>query len=580
MKKMNALALAMSLLMAPALWAQCPTHPEFYQAASQWTTQSLLSELIVVAEELPGWTLELNGAGLDLENNPHLTVLPAIAFDESLTVTLRHWDNACVATAVSAEIASGDGILQRGTDVLNGDYVEVPFTFQANTPGAFTFALVLQDATRAPILEATLSLTVKPLYLLSLDLATGTTGTTTIGDYYVEGEEVAYGFSADDCHENLVTLLDGEPVENSGTIVMDADHELSTTLDLFTYEVTVTSEFGGHTDHEGLTQVACGEVLMVTATPAACSTFLGWSGDASGTENPLTLTNISGDMEITAMFSTTAIEVPDANFKAYLVASFDTDHDGEICPSEALAVTQINCSSRHITDLTGLSFFTNLWSLSAHGNQITLLPDMSNLSQLNSLTLSYNQLTSLPDLSHLTELRYLYLSNNLLTSLPDLANAPLMDTLVVDHNQLTSLPDLSNLTLLRILNCQSNQLTSLPSLSSLTQLYSLYCQNNQLTSLPDLSTFATLDILKCEDNQLTSMPDLSGLTSVRSLHMNDNLLTSVPDVSMLSTLESFRIHRNYLDSGDCPDIQAIEARNLLQFYWNPQKDQSTLSCPE
>ncbi len=56
------------------------------------------------------------------------------------------------------------------------------------------------------------------------------------------------------------------------------------------------------------------------------------------------------------------VNIPDANFKAALVddLSINTNGDGEIQVSEALATTNINVRDSHITDLSGIEAFTNL----------------------------------------------------------------------------------------------------------------------------------------------------------------------------------------------------------------------------
>ncbi|NLD71791.1 MAG: InlB B-repeat-containing protein, partial [Chloroflexi bacterium] len=54
---------------------------------------------------------------------------------------------------------------------------------------------------------------------------------------------------------------------------------------------------------------AYGDEVALTALPEPGWTFVGWSGDASGTTNPLTVT-ISGDTDITATFAL-AVEEPE-----------------------------------------------------------------------------------------------------------------------------------------------------------------------------------------------------------------------------------------------------------------------------
>ena len=137
------------------------------------------------------------------------------------------------------------------------------------------------------------------------------------------------------------------------------------------------------------------------------------------------------------------VNIPDANFKAYLVGNTDinTNGDTEIQVSEATAfngttICSINCSNMNIADLTGIEYFTSLCALQCSGNQLTSL-DVSQNTALEVLSCGDNQLTSL---------------------------------------------NVSSNTALQSLNCDDNQLTSLD-VSSNTALQWLYCQDNQLTSL-------------------------------------------------------------------------------------------------
>ena len=63
-------------------------------------------------------------------------------------------------------------------------------------------------------------------------------------------------------------------------------------------------------------------------------------------------------------------EIPDANFKAYLLENFDTDKNGKISIKEAEAVTEINCSGKGIKNLAGIELFVNLESLDCSNNQL------------------------------------------------------------------------------------------------------------------------------------------------------------------------------------------------------------------
>ena len=63
----------------------------------------------------------------------------------------------------------------------------------------------------------------------------------------------------------------------------------------------------------------------------------------------------------------TAIPIADANFKAYLVANFDTNGDGEISTTEAKQVTTINVNTDNIYSLDGIEYFTSLTQLTCNG---------------------------------------------------------------------------------------------------------------------------------------------------------------------------------------------------------------------
>ena len=83
------------------------------------------------------------------------------------------------------------------------------------------------------------------------------------------------------------------------------------------------------------------------------------------------------------------VEIPDPNFKAYLLENFDTNKDGNISLSEAKAVKEIDCSNRNIKDLTGIEKFENLESLNCNNNQLDELELRYN-KKLNRLVCTNN----------------------------------------------------------------------------------------------------------------------------------------------------------------------------------------------
>jgi len=138
------------------------------------------------------------------------------------------------------------------------------------------------------------------------------------------------------------------------------------------------------------------------------------------------------------------VNIPDANFKAYLVGNtaINTNGDTEIQVSEATAHGGgIECDYMNIADLTGIEAFTALTQLQCNNNQLTTL-DVSQNTSLTWLNCYDNQLTSL-NLNGATALEGLYAWNNQLVNLDVSQNTSLI-SLLCNNNQLISL-DLSQI---------------------------------------------------------------------------------------------------------------------------------------
>ena len=165
--------------------------------------------------------------------------------------------------------------------------------------------------------------------------------------------------------------------------------------------------------------------------------------------------------------------IPDANFRSYL-SGRNCVQGGWLVQDAANNVTELDVSSKNISDLTGISYFPNLWYLYCQNNTLTSL-DLSSLLVLNKLYCSGNRLTSLNLSSSIT---HLYCQNNQLSSL-----------------------NVSSLSELRYFNCSGNRLTSL-NLSSNKKMEKLECQDNQLTSLTLPSDDTYLYEVRCYGNKL------------------------------------------------------------------------------
>jgi len=127
------------------------------------------------------------------------------------------------------------------------------------------------------------------------------------------------------------------------------------------------------------------------------------------------------------------INFPDANFKAKLLEAnasneiaknlagvffkIDSNDDGEIQVTEALEVSNLNIEQANITNLSGISNFSNVTSLTIIDNQFTEIPGLNILTNLTSLTISSNLFFSEIDLSPLINLEKFENDGTALTTL-------------------------------------------------------------------------------------------------------------------------------------------------------------------
>jgi hypothetical protein len=179
------------------------------------------------------------------------------------------------------------------------------------------------------------------------------------------------------------------------------------------------------------------------------------------------------------------INIPDANFKAKLLTAatgntvdvasvlgdypgaptyynkIDTNNDGEIQISEALLIKYLNISSANITNLTGLSYFSNLENLICSYNQISSLSEVNLLTNLRQFHIWYNNNINLTEIN--------------LTNLINLKYLQLLGSNIINLN-------VSNNINLTGLSCQINSLTTLD-VSNCPQLNSLQCFGNLISYL-------------------------------------------------------------------------------------------------
>jgi uncharacterized repeat protein (TIGR02543 family) len=125
---------------------------------------------------------------------------------------------------------------------------------------------------------------------------------------------------------------DASGTTNSLTVTMNGNKNITANFAQMQYTLTVNAANGTVTRVPDQTTYSYGITVQLTATPAGGYTFSNWSGDASGTTNPLTIT-INGNKNITAIFTVIppTISLSTTNLSAHYydrTASFTISNSG------------------------------------------------------------------------------------------------------------------------------------------------------------------------------------------------------------------------------------------------------------
>ena len=287
------------------------------------------------------------------------------------------------------------------------------------------------------------------------------------------------------------------------------------------------------------------------------------------------------------------ISIPDENLKQALVASFDTDQDGEISCSEMENIDRISAYNSDISSLEGLQYATNATTIELSYNNISDVSPLENLTQLQYLYLSGNNIESISSLSDLTNLKVLYLEDNRITDIVPLQDMSELLYLELKNNDISEMPDFTRLINLQFYDYANsptivfagNKITadqfvgkfaqepgedwieansydseiveiSDPELKNallsydtdqdgelskaeLRQMGSFLASNTGITDLTGLEYAVNLYSLDVSNNQLTTVDQLEKLKNLTYLNLQNNKISQIPDLSGLQKLELY-----------------------------------------
>ena len=181
--------------------------------------------------------------------------------------------------------------------------------------------------------QALLTINVPPAYMLTVNYAGNGSGSVTTnpsGSTFAPGTLVTLTANANPGSSFVGWSGDVTGTANPTTLTMNSNKTVTATFTLNTYLLTINTAGNGSgsvtTNPAGPT-FTYGTVVTLTANANPGSSFAGWSGDATGTANPTTLT-MNSNKTVTATFTTLNIYTLAVNYAGNGSGSVTTNPSG------------------------------------------------------------------------------------------------------------------------------------------------------------------------------------------------------------------------------------------------------------
>lgn len=298
---------------------------------------------------------------------------------------------------------------------------------------------------------------------------------------------------------------------------------------------------------------------------------------------------------------------PDANFRDFVIANYDKNHNYILESSEYSNVTSMDISGKGISNLTGLGYFSSLEKLDCHNNNLTKL-DLSYFYYLTEVKCYQNKIKGDGMSALFDNLLSAYGENkpSLIIRYSDTSennSTPTQDQIIIAHNRnwqvftfdgsdyntmdtpkiainSTNFPDTNFRDYVRqykdtdgdgflsyqeikevtMIMVYGMNISSLKGVEYFTELKTIFCENNNLTTL-DFSQNKKLYQLDCYDNQLTQLilnnPNLGVLRCFNNKLTALNL-SNCPNLFMLYCQDN---RLTSLDLSNCPEINDLNCAN-------------------
>jgi hypothetical protein len=178
------------------------------------------------------------------------------------------------------------------------------------SPGGHDAGKIPMNPTRGP-------------YTIKVKAGSGGSISPSVDEVVYYGTDKTFTITPDPNCDVADVLVDDKskgPVTQYTFKSVEDNHRITAKFAIHKYNVNVTSSPGGSTIPAGLQHINHGDSITITAKANNGYHFTTWSGDNISTDNPLTITNVTSDMNIQANFgrnlwiSTSMTNAPKARY--------------------------------------------------------------------------------------------------------------------------------------------------------------------------------------------------------------------------------------------------------------------------
>lgn len=224
------------------------------------------------------------------------------------------------------------------------------------------------------------------------------------------------------------------------------------------------------------------------------------------------------------------IHFPDANLEAVIRDTLKQP-DGDIYSSDLAKIDTIKAEYKHITNLTGLEYCTNLNYFILNDSQVEDFTPILHLPNLQGLWLENCRIQTIPDFSGLPKLEYLALTNAGISDITPLTGLVNLKMLSFNNNKVADITPLATLTSLVTLDFRNNHVTDLSPLANLKNLSGIDGTNNLVCDISPLADFTLNLPFKMPDFKISENSVVPGQSYISLILSGNHIADISPLVS-------------------------------------------------